>query len=81
MVKVKGNEALSGEGIKWWGLLEEQPDSLSFSCYCCFVFLGVALLHIEPRVLHMLQKHFTTEIHPEPIISFYFFIFIFGTKD
>jgi hypothetical protein len=40
------------------------------SAYCevfCFVFLSFSTVPgIEPRALHMLGKHSTTKLHPQP---------------
>jgi hypothetical protein len=55
-----------------FSLLEESNVFLLFGTGCCCVgFLAVTfifvMLEIEPRALHILGKHSTTELHSQPL--------------
>jgi hypothetical protein len=38
-----------------------------------FVGFLLATMGFEPRILHMLSKHCTAKLHPQPLILFWFF--------
>jgi hypothetical protein len=42
-----------------------------FSGLCMDVCLGAEVMEIKTRVLHVLSRHVTTELHPQTLLVFF----------
>lgn len=47
--------------------------SLYFIILLLFIYFNFAVLGVEPRASFIIGKHFTTELHPWPYFSYFFF--------
>lgn len=67
---------LSDKQVLWFAYLIFS-FFLFFPCFFFFVFV---VLGIEPRTFLILVKRFTTELHLQPLIKFFFLGFIFESE-